>query len=180
MIKDSGARQEFETGAVRDISKGKGRCDLLPLDVIGSIMGDSILVNIEKYKKTSDDVFLNAALISFANQNYDTFEDAMLDLSIHFEEGAEKYGIDNWKGLPEWSFLSSAPRHYLKFRKGMTDEPHGRAFMWNIVCLMAVRGYNIAYDNALAAVEDLLNDQPSNRIDTGCGDAQEVSGQFDS
>lgn len=29
-IKDSGARTEFETGAVRDIQEGKGRMDLLP------------------------------------------------------------------------------------------------------------------------------------------------------
>lgn len=29
-IKDSGTRREFETGAVRDMQEGKGRCDLLP------------------------------------------------------------------------------------------------------------------------------------------------------
>ena len=33
-IKDSGNRREFESGCVRDIAEGKGRCDLLPLDVI--------------------------------------------------------------------------------------------------------------------------------------------------
>ena len=30
MLQDSGNRREFETGAVRDMSEGKGRCDLLP------------------------------------------------------------------------------------------------------------------------------------------------------
>lgn len=30
MIKDSGDRREFESGAVRDMQTGKGRCDLLP------------------------------------------------------------------------------------------------------------------------------------------------------
>lgn len=30
MIKDSGERRSFETGAVRDVVEGKGRCDLLP------------------------------------------------------------------------------------------------------------------------------------------------------
>ena len=30
MIKDSGDRTEFETGAVRDLHAGKGRMDLLP------------------------------------------------------------------------------------------------------------------------------------------------------
>lgn len=29
-IKDSGNRREFDTGAVRDMEEGKGRCDLLP------------------------------------------------------------------------------------------------------------------------------------------------------
>lgn len=33
-ILDSGNRREFETGAVRDMSEGKGRFDLLPLEVI--------------------------------------------------------------------------------------------------------------------------------------------------
>ena len=30
MIQDSGDRREFNTGAVRDMAEGKGRCDLLP------------------------------------------------------------------------------------------------------------------------------------------------------
>lgn len=30
MIKDSGTRREFESGAVRDMAEGKGRMDLLP------------------------------------------------------------------------------------------------------------------------------------------------------
>ena len=34
MIKDSGNRREYETGAVRDNAEGKGRCDLMPLDVV--------------------------------------------------------------------------------------------------------------------------------------------------
>jgi hypothetical protein len=33
-LKDSGKRQEFETGAVRDTQEGKGRFDLLPLSVL--------------------------------------------------------------------------------------------------------------------------------------------------
>lgn len=33
-IKDSGERTQFETGAVRDMREGKGRCDLLPMCVL--------------------------------------------------------------------------------------------------------------------------------------------------
>ena len=31
LIQDSGTRREFESGAVRDMAEGKGRCDLLPM-----------------------------------------------------------------------------------------------------------------------------------------------------
>ena len=34
MIKDSGTRREFDTGAVRDMVEGKGRMDLLPWSAI--------------------------------------------------------------------------------------------------------------------------------------------------
>ena len=30
MIQDSGERRAFQSGAVRDMAEGKGRCDLLP------------------------------------------------------------------------------------------------------------------------------------------------------
>ncbi|MDD4844969.1 MAG: DUF5664 domain-containing protein [Anaerotignum sp.] len=140
MILDSGARQEFESGAVRDISKGKGRCDLLPLDVVANLTMDTILGGLSYYKENGEKEFLRIVFHNFVSVNYPSIEDAVLDLSIHFEEGAEKYGVDNWKGLPEWTFLSSAVRHYLKFKRGDNDENHGRAFMWNIVCLMAVKG----------------------------------------
>ncbi|HBF66473.1 MAG TPA: hypothetical protein DDW34_12970 [Clostridium sp.] len=140
-ILDSGERQVFETGAVRDISEGKGRCDLMPLDVVCNLIDkDVVIEHLSEYQKTKDCGYLVDAIDTFIRDQYERCEDALLDLSVHFEEGAEKYGIDNWKGLPEWTFLSSAVRHYLKFRKGMTDENHGRAFMWNIVCLMAVKG----------------------------------------
>ena len=52
-------------------------------------------------------------------------------------DGAKKYGEYNWqKGIPESSYMDSAVRHYLKFRAGMDDERHDRAFVWNILCLM--------------------------------------------
>lgn len=36
-IKDSGKRKKFETGAQRDLSSGKGRFDLLPMQVIKAL-----------------------------------------------------------------------------------------------------------------------------------------------
>ena len=41
-ILDSGERREFNSGAVRDIQEGKGRCDLLPLEPVAKLLfGDS-------------------------------------------------------------------------------------------------------------------------------------------
>lgn len=50
-IKDSGERTEFYTGAVRDMSKGKGRCDLLPLSVIAKLTKDPVLTLLSYYQK---------------------------------------------------------------------------------------------------------------------------------
>lgn len=36
-LKDSGARSEFSTGAVRDLQEGKGRMDLLPLRALREV-----------------------------------------------------------------------------------------------------------------------------------------------
>lgn len=136
MIKDSGTRREFETGAVRDCLEGKGRCDLMPLDVVAEVADDEILEDIASYVDTGIDMFLKNALERFARV-YDSIYDMMLDVSIHFEEGAKKYGEYNWqKGIPESSYIDSAVRHYMKYRAGMEDERHDRAFVWNILCLI--------------------------------------------
>lgn len=136
VIKDSGSRQEFESGAVRDIQEGKGRCDLMPLDVVGEITGDPVIVRIADFVVTGDRGYLKLALDEF--RDVDPFEDVptmLLEVSKHFEEGAKKYGENNWqKGLPVKCYINSAVRHYLKWLRGDTDEPHDRAFCWNIMC----------------------------------------------
>lgn len=37
-LKDSGARREAGTGSVRDVAEGKGRVDLMPLDVVARVV----------------------------------------------------------------------------------------------------------------------------------------------
>lgn len=138
MIKDSGERTEFGTGAVRDIQKGKGRCDLMPLDIIGEITGDPVITRIADFMVTGDRGYLKMALDEFRGN--DPFKDVptmLLEVSKHFEEGAEKYGENNWqKGLPVKCYINSAVRHYLKCLRNDPDEPHHRAFCWNIICAM--------------------------------------------
>jgi hypothetical protein len=134
-IKDSGNRREFDTGAVRDIQEGKGRCDLLPLDVVAEHLGN-VVTYISNFVNSGDTSFLHRALDHFASKNYDGSAPAMfLEVAKHFEEGAKKYGEYNWqKGIPVHCYIDSAVRHYLKFRDGYNDEPHDRAFVWNIMC----------------------------------------------
>ena len=143
-IKDSGDRTQFASGAVRDMHEGKGRCDLLPLDVIADIYayyycGDNtreanaILNAICKFQDTGNIDYLYHAVSEF--ELYDTWSDLFLEVAKHFEEGAKNYGDNNWrKGIPVRCYVDSGVRHYLKYLRGDKDEPHDRAFCWNILC----------------------------------------------
>lgn len=93
-VKDSGEREEFGTGAVRDSQGDKGRYDLV---------------------------------LSLTHMIY--------RLARHFENGAVKYGDDNWKkGIPLRRYLDSAFRHLTKYAAGETDEDHLSAAIWNLMC----------------------------------------------
>ena len=62
---------------------------------------------------------------------------AVLEVSKHYEEGAKKYAERNWeKGIPCHCYIDSAVRHLLKWLDGWDDEPHDRAFLWNMFCLL--------------------------------------------
>jgi hypothetical protein len=94
IVKDSGQRQAFVTGAQRDTQEGKGRFDLLPVH-------------------------------------------AITRLAQHFENGAKKYGDENWKkGIPLRRYLDSMLRHAFKFQGGAKDEDHLAAVIWNACCLL--------------------------------------------
>lgn len=96
-VKDSGVRQKFSTGAVRDTQKGKGRYDLLPTR-------------------------------------------ALRRLAEHYENGAVKYGDNNWlKGIPLRRLADSALRHLLKALEGKTDEDHLTACAWNVLGIIELQ-----------------------------------------
>lgn len=147
-IKDSGNRREFASGAVRDIADGKGRCDLLPLDIVADALyyysanWDKVrgshdpLIAVYRFMESKDVNNLYHAMIGFCIHNSIDFPDMILEVSKHFEDGARKYGERNWeRGIPCHCYLDSGVRHYLKWFGDYDDERHDRAFCWNLLCL---------------------------------------------
>lgn len=133
-ILDSGARRQFESGAVRDIAEGKGRADLLPLDIIADRLNDHSLHFINEYIWKGDATNLWHALCEFMHLAEMGMYTALLEASKQYEGGAVKYGDNNWrKGIPVHCYIDSGVRHYLKWRRGDQDEPHDRAFIWNML-----------------------------------------------
>lgn len=150
-ILDSGNRREFESGAVRDIAEGKGRCDLLPLDIIAEHIGGNICLGMEQINSTIsiilNDIYdfmhngqeeeIHVAVMTFINKRYTSMSDAILELSKHYEEGAKKYAERNWeKGIPAHCYVDSGVRHLIKWADNWDDEPHDRAFLWNMFGLL--------------------------------------------
>ena len=150
-ILDSGNRREFETGAVRDICEGKGRCDLMPLEIVEKLISlysrnDKLLnessviheIHIFQCSGIVDSLFLALhafSLIDSVKAKWPDIYTMLLDVAKQFEDGAKKYGEYDWqKGIPTHCYIDSAVRHYLKFLRGDKDEPHDRAFVWNIMC----------------------------------------------
>ena len=144
-ILDSGERTTFDSGAVRDMGEGKGRCDLLPLDCIanylyslnprgecGAVINILHCINAFIYDGNCDPLY--SALYFFRRYRGWSDLEMILEVSKHYEDGCRKYGERNWeKGIPLHSFIDSALRHLFKYVNGERDEPHDRAFVWNIL-----------------------------------------------
>ena len=84
--KDSGSREEYDTGAVRDTEEGKGRFDLLPMRLIMAIRR--------------------------ALPPGQSYYDGIRRFACLLERGAAKYDDHNWlKGIPGSRGCSSMLRH---------------------------------------------------------------------
>ena len=136
-ILDSGERRQFDTGAVRDISSGKGRCDLLPLKAVAELLHAGVLNLIDRYIEQGDTAYLYDAISDFAtleHGGWGSIFTAIIEVSKQYEDGCIKYGERNWeKGISVHCYIDSGVRHYLKFMRGDKDEPHDRAFVWNML-----------------------------------------------
>jgi hypothetical protein len=67
----------------------------------------------------------------------DIFTEALTKAAIQYEKGAIKYSERNWeKGIPMSHRFNSCVRHILKAYKGMNDEDHYAALIWNLYALI--------------------------------------------
>ena len=152
-ILDSGERRQFDSGAVRDIQEGKGRCDLLPIGEIAryfELCNDNaerngltqddmagILYGIDHFLFNRDESNISHSIDIFIERIFCERGKAIMELSKHYEEGAKKYADRNWeKGIPLHCYVDSGIRHLMKFYDGWQDEPHDRAFLWNMFGLL--------------------------------------------
>lgn len=105
-------------------------------DLCEFILNVMILVYEDDLMYTSDD--FNTIRIDIHPETVvDAISQSLLDLFVHYEYGAKMYGVDNWKhGIPNESFYRSAIRHLFQFIKGMEDEKHGVACIWNLMGLL--------------------------------------------
>lgn len=151
--KSSGKTRKFETGAHRDSAEGKGRCDLIPMDVVQRLENSryALIKDDETWHKglfsyfatlqhnmevglTDDysEVFV-AMFYEWCYITHMTAYDWYLEVAHLYEAGANKYGENNWKkGMPLKVYFDSMLRHYIKYCRGDKDERHDRAFVWNL------------------------------------------------
>lgn len=149
---DSGQRTEFESGAMREQIAGKGRFDLIPLDIMGTVIRDNVYLELGRFVETLKVEHLYDALSAAIGGEFhmkdraiDSPYDMMMKLAKHFENGAVKYEPDNWKkGLPLHTYIDSASRHWCKHKLKWNDEPHLIACIWNIVCCIYSVEHNLS------------------------------------
>jgi hypothetical protein len=134
------------------MAEGKGACYLMPLDIVADVYYtydhyatetdlsfhvSNALNNINNYIRTGETSGIIHNIIAFSLFHFKSLETAMLEVAIHYEMGAKKYAARNWEHILETDcFVDSATRHFFKWLRGDQDEPHDRAFLWNLLGLL--------------------------------------------
>lgn len=144
MIKDSGSRTAFESGAVRDYNPSdKGKPSLMPLLVVGGWLQDTMFCKFDTLVECMENNDWENAIIAindlqkkFRTKAYADRTSFVIALSRHYFLGCQKYSKNNWKKGISWdSFVDSAIRHYVRWLDGYDDEDHAAAFLWNLSAL---------------------------------------------
>ena len=139
-------------GYAEDILAGKNMMAISKADIIEDAFRGApddrfakTVINLIVYHYAPCDIVQNEIGMTAHEVTRISFVDGIApmlrELAIHYENGAEKYGVDNWKkGIPVTggdrggSFMDSAMRHLTQYLIGLTDEPHQISCIWNCVC----------------------------------------------
>lgn len=153
---------EFKTGAIRDVSIGKSRMDLIPYELIPEDMLDILIADCKEDKPSRDfllgQIFRSLALIRTGSASMDDIDyliecsfdliddnylNILYDLGIHYGAGAEKYGDNNFMlGQKLSHIVGSYERHLYKYINNWRDEaPHERGMLWNVLNIKFVMTY---------------------------------------
>ncbi len=99
MIKDSGERTKFGTGAVRDMHAGKGRMDLLPLSALIELSKHCEEGGSKMIKDSGERTKFGTGAVRDMHAGKGRMDllplSALIELSKHCEEGDLKYGEHN-------------------------------------------------------------------------------------
>lgn len=84
------------------------------------------------------DVFAGGAKSSKLDVRYDLIPlEGLKRVAMTCAEGAEKYGVDNWKkGIPTSANINHALNHIYLFLEGNTDEDHLAHAAWRLLAAM--------------------------------------------
>ena len=172
MIQDSGKRREFVSGAVRDVDDGKGRCDLLPLKEVGDALNCEAIVHVGEFMESGDMDILNDIITHTAENLFGDKHTAMLEVAMHYAEGAKKYEERNWeKGIDCHCYVDSYVRHTIKYLRGDKDERHDRAMLWNLLGLKwTIRNKPEYNDLPYVVPNDETKTETGETIEVVCGD----------
>jgi len=137
ITKDSGERQEFSSGMVRDTQTGKLRFDLaIDGPLARAVFADNSLFLLFNDWYISGSPGLGAKVILAIAER----EGGLLPLFERYAglmtRGAVKYSARNWMkaaGKEEYDrFMASASRHFFQYLRGDTDEDHAAAVWFNV------------------------------------------------
>ena len=117
ITKDSGQREEFETGARRDIDNDKPNYETIPIKFL-----KEIALKLQNYPDARLDLVPTIPLLRLAGL---------------FGRGAKKYGENNYeKGIPFLRMFGSLLRHTYQYMEGDKSEDHLSAIAWGAFALM--------------------------------------------
>ena len=117
VTKDSGRREEFNTGARRDVQEGKPDFDLLP-----AAWEEALVL------EAASDPDCDLGLVPVH---------PLVRLAALYGRGARKYGPHNYqKGIPLKRVYQSLRRHLNQWRRGDRSEDHLAAVAWNAFALI--------------------------------------------